>query len=164
MPERLRRLDRLFDRYPIFFITACIQGRRNLLACEAVHQRFIEFAKAGAERGAYVGAYVLMPDHLHLFVMLDSKSEKHGPRLPLTREFCDAHRAPLQQIEKGRTVLAAQHSDAKGAPPCSADYYLKKKREPDAGGDPLFLKGMNPIGGMRLFGQQRESARRDVPV
>lgn len=38
---------------------------------------FVQFAQAAAERGAWVGRYVLMPDHLHLFVIL----EDHRMRL-----------------------------------------------------------------------------------
>jgi putative transposase len=68
--ERLRRLDRIFASTPIFFVTTCSFGRRAVLANAAIHHSFIEFAKAGESHGAYVGAYVLMPDHLHLFVTL----------------------------------------------------------------------------------------------
>jgi putative transposase len=68
--DRLRRLDRIFGRTPIFFVTACSFGRRFVLANAAVHHSFIEFAQAGEPHGAFVGAYVLMPDHLHLFVAL----------------------------------------------------------------------------------------------
>jgi REP element-mobilizing transposase RayT len=71
--QRLRRLDRIFARSPIFFVTACSFGRRSLLANAAVHHSFVEFAQAGETHGAYVGAYVLMPDHLHLFVALEDE-------------------------------------------------------------------------------------------
>ena len=30
--------------------------------------RFIDFAQAGARRGIAIGRYVIMPDHIHLFV------------------------------------------------------------------------------------------------
>ena len=33
-----------------------------------MHQTFIEFAKDGAKRNVAVGRYVIMPDHVHLFV------------------------------------------------------------------------------------------------
>jgi REP element-mobilizing transposase RayT len=38
------------------------------LATDAVHQRFLIFAKVAESRGIGVGRYVLMPDHVHLFV------------------------------------------------------------------------------------------------
>lgn len=69
--ERLRRLDPIFSRSPIYFVTACTFGRHAILAKLAVHQTFLEFASAGEGHGAYVGAYVIMPDHIHLFVALE---------------------------------------------------------------------------------------------
>ncbi len=41
-----------------------------------VHERLIEFAAQGEERGAWLGAYVLMPDHLHAFVVIDDEQLK----------------------------------------------------------------------------------------
>lgn len=71
--QRLRRLDRIFPRTPIYFITACTDKRRPLLANDAVHENFQNFAEFGQERGAWVGAYVIMPDHLHFFVAFDDR-------------------------------------------------------------------------------------------
>jgi putative transposase len=73
MPERLTRLHFIFERAPIYFVTACTEKRRNLLADEAIHNTFKAFAHAGSKHGAWVGKYVLMPDHLHLFVALDDE-------------------------------------------------------------------------------------------
>jgi REP element-mobilizing transposase RayT len=69
--ERLRRLDRIFSRSPIYFVTACTFYRRRVLASSAIHQMFLDFAAAGERHGTYVGAYVIMPDHVHLFVALE---------------------------------------------------------------------------------------------
>jgi REP element-mobilizing transposase RayT len=68
---RLRRLDRIFVPAPIYFVTANAADRRSILANAGVHRALLEFAKLGEDRGAFVGAYVLVPDHLHLFVALD---------------------------------------------------------------------------------------------
>jgi putative transposase len=38
-----------------------------------VHARLVEFGREGEERGAWLGAYVLMPDHLHAFVAVDEE-------------------------------------------------------------------------------------------
>jgi REP-associated tyrosine transposase len=70
-PDRLRRLDRIFASSPIYFVTACTFDRRAILAKPEIHQTFLKFAGAGENRGAYVGAYVIMPNHIHLFVALD---------------------------------------------------------------------------------------------
>ncbi len=71
--QRLRRLERVFPRTPIYFVTTCTAKRRPLLAGPSVHQTFLRFAERGEGRGAWVGAYVLMPDHLHLFLALDDR-------------------------------------------------------------------------------------------
>ena len=69
--ERLRRLEQVFDRVPIYFVTTCTSERRAVLACDAVHDALKCFAASGPDQGGWIGAYVLMPDHLHLFVALD---------------------------------------------------------------------------------------------
>jgi len=72
-PARLRRLERVFPRAPVYFVTACTADRRKLLARAEVHDTFEEFARNGMERGVWVGRYVLMPDHLHAFVAFDDE-------------------------------------------------------------------------------------------
>jgi len=73
VPDRLRRLEFNFQRVPIYFVTACTNERRPLLNDTAVHARRIEFGKRGADEGAWLGAYVLMPDHLHAFAVIDDR-------------------------------------------------------------------------------------------
>jgi putative transposase len=73
MPERLTRLDMLYQRSPIYFVTACAASRRKLFANSAINTAFRAFANSGPSCGAWVGAYVLMPDHLHLFVAIDGE-------------------------------------------------------------------------------------------
>lgn len=74
-PQRLRRLDRVFIRHPLYFVTACTEDRRCILANAEVHEDFQRFCRAGLERGVFVGRYVLMPDHLHLFVAFGEEYE-----------------------------------------------------------------------------------------
>ena len=61
------RLSQIFSRYPIFFVTACTHDRRRILAQSVVHESFAGFVLESAHHGVFVGRYVLMPDHLHLF-------------------------------------------------------------------------------------------------
>jgi putative transposase len=72
---RLRRLDRIFAPSPIYFVTACSFERRHILANPLIHETFRGYAGAGEVHGAYVGAYVIMPDHIHLFVALEQDKE-----------------------------------------------------------------------------------------
>ena len=73
MPRRLRRLERLFEHNPIYFITAATFSGARILADPTIHQTLKHFAEEGPDRGAWLGAYVLMPDHLHAFVVLDDR-------------------------------------------------------------------------------------------
>src|ERR1043165_373336 len=71
---RLGRLETVFSRNPIYFITACIAERRPLLANMGVQSAFVSFARCATEREVFVGRYVLMPDHLHLFVAMNEEA------------------------------------------------------------------------------------------
>ena len=65
------RLSTVFQKYrpPLYFVTICCANRKHLLANEMTHIAFREFALRGqADHNVAVGRYVLMPDHLHLFV------------------------------------------------------------------------------------------------
>ncbi len=74
LPRRLRRLDvvQTARTRPLFFVTICIHSRRPLLANDAVHRQFLDFCRRSPEiLQVYVGRYVLMPDHIHVFVSCD---------------------------------------------------------------------------------------------
>ncbi len=64
---RLKRLDWLYTFRPIYFLTACTFKRRRCLNTDMVHQCFVVFSERATGEGIWVGRYVLMPDHLHLF-------------------------------------------------------------------------------------------------
>jgi putative transposase len=62
-------LARAFDTSPLYFITVCTHKRKRFLACDDVHVAFTLFAKrAETSFNVAVGRYVIMPDHVHLFV------------------------------------------------------------------------------------------------
>jgi len=52
----------------LYFVTFNTHRRKQWLANERVHQQLIAFGKAGFARGVAIGRYVIMPDHIHLFV------------------------------------------------------------------------------------------------
>jgi len=94
---RLRRLDRLFVDSPIYFITACSVDRRPILDCEPMHDAFRTFCLNSPQHGAWIGRYVLMPDHLHLFMSVVEislsnwvKSLKNALSKTLRSLGCDA--------------------------------------------------------------------------
>ena len=72
-PGRPPRLPTLFADHgtPLFFVTCCIEERKHVLASNAVHAAFCAFAQRDQDDfGVAVGRYVLMPDHMHLFLRL----------------------------------------------------------------------------------------------
>jgi len=64
------RLDRVFQRYdpPLYFVTLCTVRRKKILASEDVHRALIGYGERGVDRNVAFGRYVIMPDHIHLFV------------------------------------------------------------------------------------------------
>jgi hypothetical protein len=70
VPNRLDRLDHIYVRAPIYFLTACTAQRRPILAKQDIHEAFIRFAKQGPVHGVWIGTYVLMPDSRKAFCAL----------------------------------------------------------------------------------------------
>jgi putative transposase len=68
---RLERLDRVWIEHPVYFVTTCTHDRQTVLANASLHRGLEDFAEAGPKHGAWLGGYVLMLEHLHLFVALD---------------------------------------------------------------------------------------------
>ena len=66
-PPRLERVFQIYDP-PIYFVTLCTSQRRQILANEFVHRVLINYGEYGREQGVALGRYVIMPDHVHLFV------------------------------------------------------------------------------------------------
>jgi REP element-mobilizing transposase RayT len=64
------RLDLIFQRLnaPVYFVTFNTHTRASLLATPEVHDGFVRYCRRAADFRVGVGRYVLMPDHIHLFV------------------------------------------------------------------------------------------------
>jgi len=74
------RLTRLLDNVrPFYFITFNTYARQSLLARDEVHDTFCMFATKAGEHDVAVRRYVIMPDHVHLFVVCPT----HGITLPI---------------------------------------------------------------------------------
>jgi len=73
--ERLHRLERLHVENPVYFITFCIHKRMAILANQQIHSVCMEFFAEALKREIFVGRYILMPDHIHLFVKLPPPAE-----------------------------------------------------------------------------------------
>lgn len=71
--RRPPRLNRVFAASPLYFVTFCTHQRKPCLATDAFHAAFIRFGqRAERDFNVAVGRYVIMPDHVHLFVCGDA--------------------------------------------------------------------------------------------
>jgi len=67
-PPRLNNIFSVYDP-PLYFVTVCCEKRMPFLNNDTVHNAFRTYAMVGRESyGIAVGQYVIMPDHLHLFI------------------------------------------------------------------------------------------------
>jgi putative transposase len=68
--RRPLRLQNLFTKLrPFYFVTFNTSGRACILRSQEIHKTFCVFCHQAHERyDVAVGRYVIMPDHLHLFV------------------------------------------------------------------------------------------------
>ena len=64
------RLHLIFQRFnaPVYFVTFNTHVRASLLATPEIHAAFIKYCRRAADFRIGVGRYVLMPDHIHLFL------------------------------------------------------------------------------------------------
>ena len=65
------RLNRIFQRYdpPLYFVTICTIHRQRINHLDAAHCAFRKYVmRAATEFDIATGRYVIMPDHMHLFV------------------------------------------------------------------------------------------------
>jgi putative transposase len=70
-PERPPRLQRPFsDLLPFYFVTFNTYKRLPLLGRREIHDAFCLICVRAETHRVGVGRYVLMPDHVHLFVAL----------------------------------------------------------------------------------------------
>ena len=70
-PRRPPRLERLFSFVqPFYFVTFNTYQHRPVLARDEIHHTFRSFCDRAENYDVAVGRYVIMPNHLHLFVEL----------------------------------------------------------------------------------------------
>ena len=105
----------MFQKYdpPLYFVTFNTYKRRKLLANARVHSSLIEFTKVGEQRGTALGRYVIMPDHVHLFVRggIDFCSGAMDAKM-LKRRLSKAISAPLPHWQKGFFDHVIRHSES----------------------------------------------------
>lgn len=69
-PKRPPRLELLYSSVrPFYFATFNTHDRTHLLARGQIHDAFHVFSSRAQDHDIAVGRYVIMPDHIHLFVV-----------------------------------------------------------------------------------------------
>jgi putative transposase len=71
--RRPQRLEITFSSEPVYFVTFCTRDRRVIPDLEKTQTALEGYGQRGMkEFGAALGRYVIMPDHIHLFVSGDA--------------------------------------------------------------------------------------------
>jgi putative transposase len=78
-PRRPPRIIPWHGIQPLYFVTFNTHARRSLLATREIFEAFTEFgARAHRDHHVDIGRFVILPDHIHLFVIFPAD----GPTLP----------------------------------------------------------------------------------
>jgi putative transposase len=66
------RLPSVFQQYsqPLYFLTFNTWRRLRLLDCDTAHNALVSHGRKVSELGVAIGRYVVMPDHIHLFIRM----------------------------------------------------------------------------------------------
>ena len=63
------------DTPPLYFVTFCTWKRQKLLNTQPVFNALVAYGEKNVEHGRAIGRFVIMPDHLHLFIRLGPESK-----------------------------------------------------------------------------------------
>ena len=97
--HRPPRLARLFSNLrPFYFVTFNTHARRKILACPEIHETFRAFCRKAVNHHVAVGRYVILPDHIHMFVVMPAEGI-------LLARWVQSLRANV-----GKTLLALGHA------------------------------------------------------
>jgi REP element-mobilizing transposase RayT len=67
--DRPRRFDLVYVNQPLYFVTFTTRDRRAIPSLEVAQLALHAYARCGIEKfDVALGRYVIMPDHVHLFV------------------------------------------------------------------------------------------------
>ena len=67
--DRPHRLDLIYFRSPLYFVTFCTRNRTKIPSLDVAQGAIENYARLGIhDFDVAIGRYVIMPDHVHLFV------------------------------------------------------------------------------------------------
>ena len=104
--DRPRRLDLIYINQPLYFVTFATRDRKSIPSLDRAQVALQQYGHCGiAKFHVALGRYVLMPDHVHLFVRGDRNFTlsswigglKRAISVALLKQ-AQATRLPLQQM------------------------------------------------------------------
>ncbi|MDD2239660.1 MAG: transposase [Kiritimatiellae bacterium] len=116
-PRRLRRLQTVWASRgrPLFFVTFCTADRQPWLTGPEIQESFKLFcAQSPQQAGVWVGKYVLMPDHVHLFVSAEGSRVLSKWVGALKRNLAKARRQRIRGLRAGGGTPAHNGQDSAG--------------------------------------------------
>ena len=67
--DRPRRLDLIYINQPLYFVTFATRDRKNIPSLDSAQDALQQYGRCAITKfNVALGRYVIMPDHLHLFV------------------------------------------------------------------------------------------------
>ena len=70
--DRPHRLDLIYFRSPLYFVTFCTRNRTRIPSLDVVQGAIENYGRLGIhDFDVAIGRYVIMPDHVHLFARGD---------------------------------------------------------------------------------------------
>ena len=91
LAKRPPRLKEIFEKYrfPIYFVTFGTRDRKPILANKQIYEAFKTFAEKRQLQRTTIGRFVIMPDHIHLFIRL-SEEQKLGATIGYLKKALSA--------------------------------------------------------------------------
>ena len=91
LKDRPHRLDLIYVNQPLYFVTFATRDRRAIPSLEDAHLALRRYGRCGIEKfNVALGRYVIMPDHIHLFVRGDENFSLSAWIGGLKRAMCVA--------------------------------------------------------------------------
>jgi REP element-mobilizing transposase RayT len=88
-PPRLSTVFKIFDS-PLWFITFCTFDRKPVLATDGFFNHFTVLMKQKSTQGIACGEFVIMPDHIHLFLRIDPRRYHIGKTIGFIKQSLSA--------------------------------------------------------------------------
>ncbi len=113
-PRKPRRLSHVFQSHdaPVYFVTLCTFDRQPLLATHAIHAKLCAFARKSEPLGVAIGRYVIMPDHIHVFIRMAPQHTLGTTVRLLKRSLSAAIGQPLPHWQPGFFDHLLRHGES----------------------------------------------------